>query len=78
MAAIPSGSTPETNGAITPLTQRGATIAPSSTPQTGPTAALSTSLPPVIEGFDALVHQEVKKFLTLSEKIGGPVSDQVS
>ena len=38
----------------------------------------TAQLPPAIEGFDKLMNKEVKAYLDLSKKIGGPVAEQVS
>lgn len=79
MAASSPGASTDPNGATLVASQRN-TPAASSPTLPAPTALASTlpSLPPVIEGFDEFLDQDVKKFVSLSEQIGEPVSVQVS
>lgn len=64
------------------LQSSGSSIATPSSPAPGGSASSSTpsapqpSDPPTISDFDALINNEVKKFLKLSEEIGGLVAEQ--
>ena len=78
MAALTPGASTELNGASLVASQRNT---PAASSPALPAAALAPpppSLPPVIEGFDEFLDQDVKKFVSLSEQIGEPVSIQVS
>jgi adenylyl cyclase-associated protein len=66
---------PKTNGTLPPATSPAGVAAVASQP-----AALKTvaePLPQMIEDFDVFIETAVKKYLSLSNEIGGPVAEQV-
>lgn len=78
MAALPPEAPTDPNGASLAPSQRNTPAASSPALPAVALAPTLPSLPPAIEGFDEFLDQDVKKFVSLSEQIGEPVSIQVS
>jgi adenylyl cyclase-associated protein len=66
---------PKTNGASPAVTA----AAPAAATATQPAAPkrVAEPLPPIIEDFDSFIETAVKKYVDLSNEIGGPVAEQV-
>lgn len=46
-------------------------------PPVAPAAPAAALVPPQIQDFDALIAEDIQKFVKLGEEIGGPVAEQV-
>ena len=51
---------------------------PPSKPTPSEAPAAPEALPPAIQAFDALINNQVKKFIDISEELGGPIAAQVN
>jgi adenylyl cyclase-associated protein len=67
---------PKTNGASSAVTAAAPAAAAASQP-TAPKMVVEP-LPPMIEDFDSFIETAVKKYVDLSNEIGGPVAEQVN
>jgi len=66
--------TPKTNGALPAVTA----AAPAAAAQPAAPEKVEEPLPPMIEDFDSFIETAVKKYVGLSNEIGGLVAEQVS
>jgi adenylyl cyclase-associated protein len=66
---------PKTNGALPSVTAAGPAAAAAS--QLAAPKKVAEPLPPMIEDFDTFIDIAVKKYVDLSNEIGGPVAEQV-
>lgn len=67
---------PKINGPIPPPTAP-LPAAPVATPVVVPPTPLPDPLPESVEEFDAFIAGPLKKFVKLSDELGGPVAEQV-
>lgn len=69
--------TPKTNGTVAPSTAA-ASVAPAAAPTPpAPAKPIPEPVPESVEEFDAFLGGTLKKFVNLSDELGGPVSEQV-
>lgn len=66
---------PKTNGALPAIATPAGGAAAASEPAAPKT--VTEPLPPMIEDFDTFIETTVKKYVNLSNEIGGPVAEQV-
>jgi len=69
---------PKTNGTAPALTSAASPVAPIPTPRLSePTKPLPEPLPESVEEFDNFLKGPLKKFVNLSDELGGAVAQQV-
>lgn len=73
--AVDDPSSPKDVGA--PVTPAPATPEPPKPTPPPPAAPVAPQIPPQIQDFDALIKGDVQNFVSLGEKIGGLVAEQV-
>lgn len=74
--AVDDSSSPKNVGA--PATPAPATPEPPKPTPPPPAAPVTPQIPPQIQDFDALIKGDIQNFVSLGEKIGGLVAEQVS
>lgn len=74
--AVDDPNAPKTVG--TPAAPTPATPEPPKPAPPPPAAPATPQIPPQIQDFDALIKGDVQNFVSLGEKIGGLVAEQVS